>query len=304
MSAPADPHGRLALAAGAAAAIASFCAGTTLVAIRALSGETDSLTITIWRIAAGALLLFPFALLFERGWPRGRDILRVAALGILMFGVGQWLVSASLFHTSAARGGIIASTTPFLALVMATLARIERFTWLKLAGVACASAGVAMALWQDASAVPGGWRGDLLMLAAAATIAAFSVAGSRTAQRFPPVIFVVSTMTAGTLFLLVVSAFSGGPDLRFGSGFATLAAFAYIAIAGSVIAYGMILWALRHTTPTRVAIAITMNPIGALLGAGIVLGEPLTPGLFAGLVAIISGIVLANRRSRRRPEQD
>lgn len=290
----------MALYAGAAAALASFSAGTTLVAIRAVSGDTDPLTITVWRIAAGAVLLLPFALLWERGWPRGRDIIYVVALGVLMFGIGQWLVSASLFYTSAARGGIIASVTPFLALTMATLWRIERFTWLKLAGAACASAGVAMALWQDASGVPGGWRGDLLMFAAATAVAAFSVAGSRVARRYPPLIFVVSTMAAGTLFLLVVASFTSGLSVRIDGAPATLAAFAYIAIAGSVVTYGMTLWALRHTTPTRVAIAITMNPIGALAGAALVLGEPLTPGLLAGLVAIILGLVLANRQPKRQ----
>ena len=299
MSAQADPAGRMAIFAAIGAAVASFCAGTSLAAIRSLAGEADSLTITVWRVAIGVVLLVPFALWFERGWPRGRDILRLALLGILMFGIAQWLVSASLLHTSAARGGIIASATPFLALVMATLTGVERFAWAKLAGVLLASAGVAMALWNDASAVPSGWRGDLLMLAGATTVAAFNVAGARTARRFPPLIFVVATMVPGTLFLTVIALASGAPVGRLDYPPEAWAAIAYIGVAGSLVAYGVTLWALKHTTPTRVSIAITMNPIGAILGAALLLGEPLSPGLFAGLATIILGLVLANRRAAR-----
>jgi drug/metabolite transporter (DMT)-like permease len=303
MTPPQDPAGRLAVIAGIGAALASFCAGTALVAIRSLAGEADALTITAWRVTMGVVLMIPFALWLERGWPRGRDIVVLAALGVLMFGVGQWLVSAALQYTTAARGGIVASMTPFLALAMSSLAGVERFTWLKTAGVACATAGVAMALWQDASAVPGGWRGDLLMLAAATSVAAFSVTSARVARRFTPLIFVVSTMLPGTAFLLAVAAVSGANVTRLDYDAAAWTAIAYIGIAGSLVVYGVTLWALRHTTPTRVAITITLNPVGAILGAAVVLGEPLTAGLFAGLSAIALGLVLANLRSGRAAEQ-
>ena len=52
-----------------AAVAAPFVAGTTLGAIRFVSDEVDSLTITTLRLGIGAVLLLPLALAFARGWP-------------------------------------------------------------------------------------------------------------------------------------------------------------------------------------------------------------------------------------------
>ena len=301
MSTPRDAAGRRAIAAAFGAAFGSFCAGTTLVAIRSLSGEADSLTVTLLRVAVGTALLLPFAVLIGRGWPRGRDVLVLAAAGVLMFGVGQWLISASLLHTSAARGGILASATPFITFVMAVLVGAERFTLRKISGIACAMAGAALALWQDASAVPGGWRGDLLMLAGATTVSIFNVATRRIVRRFDPFVFIIATMLPGTLFLAAVAFASGLPVVRFDYSAEGWLAILYIGVAGSAVTYGVTLWALRHTTPTRVSVAITMNPVDALLGASVILGEPLTAGMLIGLAAIVVGIALTNWQRRGVP---
>ena len=110
MSATPVTSSRLAFLAAIAAVVAPFAAGTTLGAIRFVSADLDPLVITILRLGIGALVLLPPALLFARGWPRGRDFWILIGFGVLMFGFSQWMVSASLTYTSAARGGILAPT--------------------------------------------------------------------------------------------------------------------------------------------------------------------------------------------------
>jgi drug/metabolite transporter (DMT)-like permease len=65
-----------------------------------------------------------------------------------------------------------------------------------------------------------------------------------------------------------------------------------------------ILWvmALAKTTPTRVANTMTVNPIAAGLVATKLVGEPLTPNLIVGLVAVFAGIWIATTtRSQETP---
>ncbi|MBT3399083.1 MAG: DMT family transporter [Rhodospirillaceae bacterium] len=301
---------RLAMLAAIAAVVAPFAAGTTLGAIRFVADDIDPLTITILRLGIGAAVLLPLALVFARGWPRGRDFWIVIGFGVLMFGISQWLVSASLAYTTAARGGILASTVPFMTLAFAVGLRAERLTCLKAVGVGVATLGVAFALWQDASAIPGGWRGDLLMFAASLVLSIYNVATRKVIRRYPPLIFVVCNLLPGALFLGIVGTLTGRVGAASVASVAAsengILAVLYIGIVGSAFTYFLWLWALRHTSPTRVAIGLTMNPVGALVAAAIILDETITLGVWIGLACIAGGILATNwqlqDRSQDKPD--
>lgn len=297
---------RLALLAAIAAVVAPFAAGTTLGAIRFVAADIDPLTITILRLGIGAAVLLPLALVFARGWPRGRDFWVVIGFGLLMFGVSQWLVSASLVYTTAARGGILASTVPFLTLAFAAAARAEQLTWLKSVGVGVATLGVAFALWQDASAIPGGWRGDLLMFAASFVLSIYNVATRQVIRRYPPLIFVVCNLLPGALFLGIVGTLTGTVGAESLANITAsqngVLAVLYIGVIGSAFTYFLWLWALRHTSPTRVAIGLTMNPVGALVAAAVILDETITLGVWIGLACIAAGILATNWRLQDRTD--
>ncbi|MBT4907689.1 MAG: DMT family transporter [Rhodospirillaceae bacterium] len=299
---------RLAFLAAIAAVVAPFAAGTTLGAIRFVADDIDPLMITILRLGIGAAVLLPLALIFARGWPRGRDFWIVIGFGVVMFGVSQWLVSASLAYTTAARGGILASTVPFMTLVLAAGLRAEQLTWLKTAGVGIATLGVAFALWQDASAVSGGWRGDLLMFAASLVLSVYNVATRKIIRRYPPLIFVICNLLPGALFLGIVGTLTGTVSATSLAGVTAsqggILAVLYIGIIGSAFTYFLWLWALRHTSPTRVAIGLTMNPVGALVAAVIILDETITFGVWVGLVCIVGGILATNWRLQDRTEDE
>jgi drug/metabolite transporter (DMT)-like permease len=57
--------------------------------------------------------------------------------------------------------------------------------------------------------------------------------------------------------------------------------------------------ALERATPTRVANTMTVNPIAAALLAAWLIGEPITPDLVVGLIAVFAGIWLATSDVRK-----
>ncbi len=67
---------------------------------------------------------------------------------------------------------------------------------------------------------------------------------------------------------------------------------------GGVVCFYLWIWALEHTMPSRVSIAVTLNPISAALLGALLLAEPLTGRLAAGLVAVVIGLALANWPAR------
>ncbi|WP_425374053.1 DMT family transporter [Microvirga calopogonii] len=63
----------------------------------------------------------------------------------------------------------------------------------------------------------------------------------------------------------------------------------------SGIGYVLWLWALKHTTPTRVTVFLSLSPITAALLSVWLLGETFTFGVVLGLVGVAAGLWLATR---------
>ncbi len=73
----------------------------------------------------------------------------------------------------------------------------------------------------------------------------------------------------------------------------------YLGIGGGALAFILWLLALERATPTRVANTMTVNPIAAGLLAAQLVGEPITPNLIVGLVAVFAGIWIATTDGRK-----
>lgn len=199
-------------AAGVLAAIlSSALGGTAIVATRFLAADFDPITIGAVRFVGGALVLLPVAGITRSSWPQRLDWTATIALGLLFFGLFPVLFNAALLFTSAARGALALSTLPVLTMVAAAILRVERLSRRKTLGVTLAVSGVALALGIDLGAAPpGAWRGDLLMLAAAACMALYNVLSRPLLARSGATAFAACGMAVGGAFLLALAAITGG----------------------------------------------------------------------------------------------
>src|SRR6516165_1479073 len=98
------------LAAIASSALGGVAGGTTRFAI----GMSDPVTLGVFRFGVGFLLLLPIALALRIKWPRGRDWLGVAALGVMYFAFFIVLFNLAFRYTTAARGSLALSTLPLM----------------------------------------------------------------------------------------------------------------------------------------------------------------------------------------------
>ena len=73
----------------------------------------------------------------------------------------------------------------------------------------------------------------------------------------------------------------------------------YLGVAGGALAFILWVLALERATPTRVANTMTVNPLAAGLLATQLVGEPITPNLVLGLVAVFAGIWIATSEIQR-----
>ena len=282
-----------------AAVLSSGLGGTSIGATRYLVNAIDPLAIGSFRFGIGFLLLLPVALLQGDRWPQRSEWAGVAGLGLLYFGLFPILFNASLIFTTAARGALALSTLPLLTMVVGAALGSEALTMRKSIGVAIATLGVAIALLSHlAAAPPGAWRGDLLMVAASLCMALYSIWSKPFIVRSGPIPFTTVSMGVGAACLVLISYWR--------SSFAPVAAFEapqwlaaiYLGAFGSALTFYLWAFALARTTPTRVAISVTVNPITASLVGAVLLDEPLRWNLAGGIVTVFAGIWIATTAGR------
>ena len=282
-----------------AAILSSTCGGLTGAVTRYVIGATDPVTLAAFRFGIAFLLILPLALMLQSRWPRGRDLLGVAVLGILYFALFFVLYNQSLEMTTAARGSLALATLPLVTMIVAALLGKERMTARKTLGVLIAVGGAAAALLTGLAGAPAGaWRGDLLMLGATLIMAFYTVWSRPFMQRSSRLGFLAAGMGFGSGASALLAWERGGWALAQSFGAAQWAAVVFIGLAGGALAFYLWVYALERTTPTRVANTMTVNPIAASLLAMVLVGEPLGLNLLVGIAAVALGIWLASSAPR------
>jgi drug/metabolite transporter (DMT)-like permease len=285
---------------GVAIALVSSSIGGTAAAItRYLVAGADPVMLAILRWGIGFLCLLPCALLLRVRWPQRSDWPAVMALGICFFGLFFILYNIAVSYTTAARASLALATLPLHTMVVGAILGVERLTARKIIGVGIAVLGVAAALAAGlAQSPPGAWRGELIMTGAVFCMAFYNVLSRPLMQRSSALGFLTVGMGAGATVLVFVGLAKGS--------FAALAHFTiaqwiagiYLGAGGGALAFILWVMALARATPTRVANTMTVNPIAATLLAAVLIGEPITPNLLIGLVAVFAGIWIATSQPK------
>ncbi|NOJ49354.1 DMT family transporter [Bradyrhizobium sp. WSM 1744] len=292
---------------GVAIALVSSCLGGSAAAItRYLAGNTDPITLAILRCGIGFCCVLPAALLLKARWPQRADWAAVAALGFAFFGVFFVLYNIAMSYTTAARASLALATLPLhTMMVVGALLGIEPLTKRKSIGVCVAVLGVIAALATGLSAAPpGAWRGELIMTGAVLCMAFYNVWSRPFIRRSSALGFLTLGMGTGAAALILVGSLTGSVTALGQFGTPQWIAGLYLGVAGGALAFILWVLALERASPTRVANTMTVNPVAAALRATQLVGEPITPNLVVGLVAVFAAYGSQRRRSKIRSRDD
>jgi len=289
--------------ANSAAAAAALSAGVCVVATRYVVGETDPVTLVLYRYVIAVICFLPFLPFI---WPEARipasEYGKIALLGALFFGLFPWAFTASLQYIPAARGAIGLATIPIQTLIVAAVFGRERLTRNKVFSVVLAFAGIAIVFGPAALSATGSnvLLGDGLMLIGAFCAAIYSVFSRATLMRHGPLFVTALAMVFGVLALSpLVLLGPGGFSLPEFSDAGWLAII-FLGTFGGAIQFSLFTWALRWLQPTRTVIYLTLNPISAVLLGVLLLSESLTPDLVIGLTLVLAGIFVSGLPERTR----
>lgn len=245
-------------------------------------------------LGLAVLLAVALALREDMAVPRG---LRARLVAVSLLNVTAWmgLASFSLLWLTAAEATIVCYTMPVWAALMAWAILGERPSRLRVAGLVLALAGLALLVF--GKGVDVGIEkapGVALGLASAVLFSIGTVATKRWPLTLPPTASTVWQVGIGITPLAALALVFDPPSLG------RLSAGGWVLIAyGGVFALGLcyLTWfaALRRLPASAAATGTLLTPVVGVLGAGLLLGEPLGWRELGALGLTISGVLLAIR---------
>lgn len=247
---------------------------------------------SFWRTLLGGAALLAVVRLQRRSMPRGPDMRRALAAGVLL-GAHFWLWIASLEHTTVAASVVLVCLQPVFVVGIAFLFLREPTPPRAIAGIVVALAGTVLIALDGE---PSGGRqhnsllGDGLALAGAIAIAAYVLVGRRTTARVDVLAYsaTVSLAAAASLLLpLLLSSTSPLPPSPASWGWVVL-----LALGPQVVGHTALNAALASLPAPVVSGSILGEPIIATALAWLFLGE--SPGMLTvgGSLVVLGGLVL------------
>lgn len=293
-----------------AAALTGVQVGAAIVASRFAVAEVAPLTLAMLRYAIGFACLLPFVFKPLRPLagvqrakcaikPIARDLLAMAGLGIGQFGLLIALLNHGLQHLGAAQAALIFSLFPLLTLLLSAALGREALSLRLAGGVMLSIAGVAVSLAPKLTAASpvtgaGHWWGEAAVFAAACTGAICSVLYRPYLRRYPTVPVSAYAMFASVAVLSLLALGEHWPQRLALIGPQAWAAIGFIGVS-SGIGYFLWLYALKHESPTRVTVFLSLNPVTAVVLGWACLGEAPPPSALAAVALIATGLWLATR---------
>ncbi|NJR13271.1 MAG: DMT family transporter [Phyllobacteriaceae bacterium] len=272
---------------------------TNLIFGRSLADEMDPFVLAFTRWALVALLLTPFVL---RSAPEARAIVRehwrlLLALGFLGMWISGAIVYLALHHTSAINATLIYTTSPVMIVLIEALFYGRRIGLREIFGMAIAFCGVALIVLKGDIGALASLRlnpGDMMIALAALSWAAYSVLYRSPALKALPNLAVFGLVAwAGTLCLLpavVWVALDGGAIVPAAAAWPRIAG---LVLLSSLAAFGLFQFGVRALGASLTGIFMYMMPPYGVLMAIVFLGETLERFHIVGIIAVLSGIVLA-----------
>ncbi|MFO8089241.1 MAG: DMT family transporter [Desulfatiglandaceae bacterium] len=280
-----------------------FLWGGTFVAGRIVARDVGPYSASFVRFALASVMLLAVVYRMERRLPKPRpaDILPLILMG--MTGVFAYNVCffKGLQIITAGRAALIVANNPvFIALFSAILFK-ERLTVFRLAGIMLSVTGAMVVISRGnlIQALGGGvGAGELWILGCVASWVCYSLIGKTTVAHISPLVSVCYSSIAGTA-LLAVPAFSEGLPNQIGNfGLNEWGGLIYLSLFGTVLALTWYIEGIKRIGPTKASIFINFVPVSAVFLSFLILHEPLTYSLLAGLVLVSSGVYLTNARFR------
>jgi drug/metabolite transporter (DMT)-like permease len=268
--------------------------GSTYLAIRVTVETLPPLLTGGVRFLIAGLIVYT-VLAVRRGWSgvrvTRRELLSSALVGGALLLGGNGLVVLAEQDAPSSLAALIIASVPLWVVLFRYLAS-EAVARATLAGVVLGFGGVAILV------LPGDRPGEatvtsiILLIAAAAFWASGSFASTRLTLPRDPFTSTAIQMLLGGGWLIAAGLIGGeGANIDVeGFSAASVWAFVYLIVFGSLLAFTAYVWLLQNAPISKVATYAYVNPVIALVLGWVILSEELTASMLIGAAVIVASV--------------
>jgi len=278
--------------------------GSTWLAIKFQLGVVAPEVSVAYRFSLAAAVLLVYCVANRRRMRFSvRDHIGMAGLGLLLFSANYFVFYLATGYMTTGLiavvfSGIVVTNIIFGAVLLGNPVRPR-----VAIGAATGISGLAIIFWPEITAFDLHSDGTLgLLLCVAGTVIASlgNMVSVNNQRRGLPVLQANAYgMTYGAVFMLLL-ALAGGRTFGFEATPAYIGSLIYLAVFGSVFAFGFYLTLLGRIGADRAAYATVLFPVIALGLSTVFENFQWSPGALAGMLLVVGGNVLVLGRSVRR----
>jgi drug/metabolite transporter (DMT)-like permease len=264
--------------------------GSTYLAIRYAIETMPPLLMAAARFIVAGTILYAFARRSAAA-PTAAEWRTGAILGALMFLIGNGAVVLAERTVASGLVALLIATEPLVVTALDSARTRRRPDGLRLMGLALGVVGVALLTGRMGG---GSIVGALVVVAGSMAWAFGSVYGLTAPRPRSSMVAAAIPMLWGGLFLAIAGTLTGE-----WSGFSpaavslgSLAAFAYLIVFGSLVAFTSYSWLINNASPALVSTYAFVNPAVAVALGWAIAGETVTPRTLLGATVIVAGVVL------------
>jgi drug/metabolite transporter (DMT)-like permease len=265
---------------------------STFLAIRVGNDGFPAVWACTLRLAIAAVALNLIVFSAGRGWPTGRALKAACGYGFLEFGVSLPLLYWGERVVSSGLAAVLYAITPISAMLGAKALGTEDWSRARLVAAVIAVGGVGIIFWRQLS----GGGSMVGMLSITGAVCAGSVAPvvlQRGPRQGSMGVNAVGTLVALPMaFLFSVLLGEQHPLPRSPNQYFPIL---YLALASSVIAFGLFAWLVNHWKVTTVAFLGVIVPVMAVVLGAVFRHEIFEPGAMVGAIVVLAAVAAAIR---------
>ncbi|MED1205356.1 DMT family transporter [Heyndrickxia acidicola] len=285
----------------------AFVWGATFVIVQKVVAAIPPLTFNSIRFFLAGLAMLLIYSLYEKNKPpfSWKSLLSGIILGFCLF-IGYSFQTIGLLYTTPAKAGFITGLSVVMVPLISFLLFKRRPSGIAVLGSILAAGGLYLLTAANVSLFS---LGNFLMLICAIGFA-FHIALTDRAAKNNNVYFITTVQIFTVSFLCGIGAISFEKwqhafHYENISTLEVLFAFATTAFIGTAAAFLIQTISQRHTSPTRVGIILTMEPVFAAITSYLCIGETLTLSGLLGCIMIFLGMMISElqgfiKKSRKK----
>ena len=268
-------------------------------------GVVEPIVSVVYRFGLASFILFAFCFITKRSLNFSKTEHGFIFLqGLLLFGLNYWLTYMAIEKINSALAAVLSTSIVYFNVFFARLFLGDKIKKEVLVGATIGVFGVILIFMPEVKISANAkfaWIGISLVLAGSVFASLGNIVSAKAQRKKIPVVQANAfSMGYGTIIFAII-ALASGKTFNFDASFSYIGSLIYLALFGSVIAFGAFLTLLGRIGPDKAGYVTLVYPVIAMILSTFFEGYQWSFEAFLGLFAIILGNFVAMGKYKALP---